>query len=54
MGLEELLKSTLERNSKIATAANNIDRASAERMNAILGYLPQVSAVYTYEQLDER
>ncbi len=54
VGLEELLKSTLERNSKIAAAANNIDRASAERMNAILGYLPQVNAVYTYERLDEK
>nr|WP_319514414.1 TolC family protein [uncultured Cohaesibacter sp.] len=54
VSLEDLLKSTLERNTTIASAANNIDRSSAQHMNAILGYLPQISAAYTYEYLDER
>nr|WP_321455778.1 TolC family protein [uncultured Cohaesibacter sp.] len=52
--LEDLLKSTLERNTAIASAANNIDRSSAQHMNSILGYLPQISAAYTYEYLDEK
>lgn len=52
--LGELLANTLNRNSRIAAAAKNLDRASAERMNAVLGYAPQVSASYTFERLNEK
>lgn len=52
--LNELLSNALKRNTKIAAAAKNIDRASAERMNAVLGYAPQVSATYTFERLNEK
>lgn len=42
--LPQLLQNTLDRNTDIGRAAQNINRADAERLNAIFGYLPQVSA----------
>jgi outer membrane protein TolC len=51
--LDQLLASTLERNSDIGIAAQAINRADAERMNAIYGYLPQVSVSYTYTNVDQ-
>ncbi|TYC64143.1 TolC family protein [Rhodobacterales bacterium] len=52
--LGELLANALTYNSEIAKAAKSVDRASAQRMNAYLGYLPQVSLSYTADHLNEK
>lgn len=51
--LSTLLTATLQRNPDIGRAAQEINRADARRLNAIFGYLPQVSASYTQTQLDQ-
>ncbi len=53
VSLNQILASTLERNPDIGIAAQAINHADAQRMNAIYGYLPQVSAFYTYTSLDQ-
>ncbi|MBV7407465.1 TolC family protein [Maritimibacter sp. DP1N21-5] len=52
--LPDLLQNALERNTDIGRAAQNINRADAERLNAIFGYLPQVSANFTRTQVRSR
>ena len=49
--LQALLASTLERNTRIGAAAQQINRADAERLNAIFGYLPQINVTYGHDQL---
>ncbi|PTE23453.1 hypothetical protein C5F48_01695 [Cereibacter changlensis JA139] len=44
--LGELLRAALEHNPDIGRAAQDINRADAQRMRAIFGYLPQISANY--------
>lgn len=51
--LGTLLQATLERNTDIGKAAQAINRADAKRLNAIFGYLPQLSASYTQTELDQ-
>ncbi len=51
--LATLLQATLERNPDIGRAAQAINRADAKRLNAIFGYLPQLSASYTQTELDQ-
>ena len=53
VSLDQLLASTVERNSDIGKAAQAINRADAQRMNAIYGYLPQVSVSYTYTNVNQ-
>ncbi len=48
VALADTLKSALERNPEIGRAAQRINRADAERLNAIFGYLPQISATGNY------
>ncbi len=48
-----LVQTALERNSRIAAAAAGIAQADAERMNAIFGYLPQVTVGGTYDIVDQ-
>ena len=49
-----LINAALERNSRIGSAADGISLADAERLNAIFGYLPQVSLSYTQDQVDQQ
>lgn len=53
LGFTELLGRALERNPDIGAAAQAINRAEAERLNAILGYLPQVEITYNYSQVSQ-
>jgi outer membrane protein TolC len=53
VGLDVLLGNALERNDRIAHAAQNINRAEAERMNAVYGYLPQVSFNFEQDKLEQ-
>lgn len=48
--LTELLAFAQARNTTIGRAAQGINRADAERLNAIFGYLPQISASATLAQ----
>lgn len=50
-GLKDLLAATMEHNPDIATAAQNVNRADAQRMAAIFGYLPQLTASYQMTQV---
>lgn len=52
--LGQLLVTALERNTTIGAAAQDINRADAERIAAIFGYLPQLSFEATYSQIDQR
>lgn len=52
-GLGELMAAALDSNPAIGRAAQGIDRAEAVRLNAIFGYLPQVSATLQRDQLDQ-
>lgn len=52
--LATLMQATLERNPDIGRAAQAINRADAERLNAIFGYLPQVTASFTQTNLDQQ
>ena len=51
--LNTLFAFALERNADIGQAAQAINRADVARMNAIYGYLPQVSASATYAELQQ-
>ncbi|GGE38856.1 TolC family protein [Actibacterium pelagium] len=51
--LPQLLASALERNTRIGAAAQSINKADALRLNAIFGYLPQVSFVYDQSEVDQ-
>ena len=51
--LNALFELALERNSDIANAAQELNRADVARMNAIYGYLPQLSASATYSELEQ-
>lgn len=53
VSLDQLLASALERNSDIGKAAQAINRADAQRMNAIYGYLPQVSINASYTNVNQ-
>lgn len=50
VALADTLQSALTRNPEIGRAAQRINRADAERLNAIFGYLPQLTASATYAQ----
>ncbi len=50
--LNTLLDAALKHNSDIGRAAQDINRADAQRMRAIFGYLPQVSLSYTSSTVD--
>jgi len=50
----QLVQTAMVRNSRIASAAEGIAVADAQRLAAIFGYLPQVTASYTYQNLDQR
>ncbi|HCP80244.1 MAG TPA: hypothetical protein DIT67_01125 [Octadecabacter sp.] len=51
--LSQLIALALSRNTDIASAAQALNRADVERMNAIYGYLPQISASAGYSQMDQ-
>jgi outer membrane protein TolC len=51
--LGTLMGAALDANPTIGRAAEGIHRAEAERLNAIFGYLPQVSATLQRDQLDQ-
>ncbi|MCF2872362.1 TolC family protein [Octadecabacter sp. G9-8] len=51
--LNALFSLALERNTDIARATQALNRADVVRMNAIYGYLPQISASATYTQVDQ-
>lgn len=51
--LNTLFALALERNTDVANAAQALNRADVARMNAIYGYLPQVSASATYSVLEQ-
>lgn len=51
--LGALMAAALDTNPAIGRAAEGINRAQAERLNAIFGYLPQVSATLQRDQLDQ-
>ena len=51
--LNALFARTLERNTEIGNAAQALNRAEVQRMNAIYGYLPQLSASVTYSELEQ-
>lgn len=52
--LASLLSSALERNTRIGTAAQRINQADAERLNAIFGYLPQVNITVSNDQINQK
>ncbi len=54
IALGSLLVSALERNATIGAAAQDITRADAERLNAIFGYLPQVTFEVDYSQVNQQ
>jgi outer membrane protein TolC len=51
--LGSLMEAALESNPTIGRAAQGINRAEAQRLNAIFGYLPQVSASLQRDRLDQ-
>lgn len=51
--LAEALRLAMERNSDIRLAANRVSKAQAERMNAVFGYLPQISATGNQNQVKQ-
>lgn len=51
--LAALFQGTLEHHPKIGRAAQGINRANAERLNAIFGYLPQVNVNYSMNQISQ-
>lgn len=53
IALGDLLGTAMERNVDIGRAAQRINRADAQRLNAIFGYLPQVSATASYTQIQQ-
>lgn len=53
IALGDLLSTAMERNVDIGRAAQAINRADAQRLNAIFGYLPQVSMTASYTQVQQ-
>lgn len=51
--LDFLLGRALDLNTDIARAVQNLNRADVTRMNAIYGYLPQLSASASYSEIDQ-
>jgi outer membrane protein TolC len=51
--LNDLLALAIERHPDIGKAAQALNRADVERMNAIYGYLPQVSASASFSQITQ-
>jgi len=51
--LADLMEAALQSNPAIGQAAEGINRAQAQRLNAIFGYLPQVSATLQRDNLDQ-
>lgn len=52
--LSSLMQAALERNATIGRAAQGINRAQADRLNAIFGYLPQVSISLQQDNLSQK
>ncbi len=52
--LSSLMEASLERNAAIGRAAQGINRAQADRLNAIFGYLPQVSITFQQDNLSQK
>ncbi len=52
-GLPELMRAAHESNPSIGRAAQDINRAQAGRLNAIIGYLPQISFSLQRDNLDQ-
>ncbi|RRH73845.1 TolC family protein [Falsigemmobacter faecalis] len=50
--LSQMLEAALKRNPDIGRAAQQINRADAQRLRALFGYLPQVSLSYTSTTVD--
>lgn len=48
-----LLQAALEQNTRIGAAAQQISEADANRLNAIFGYLPQISFSYSQDQVNQ-
>ncbi len=51
VALEDMLRAALEQNPEIADAAQDVNRADAQRLAAIYGYLPQITANATVTQV---
>lgn len=51
--LKTVLNLALEKNSDIARAAQRLNRADSERLNAIFGYLPQVSFTANFNRIEQ-
>lgn len=51
--LTEIVSAALERNPGIGQAAQEINRSDALHLNAVLGYLPQVTATYNFNHMNE-
>lgn len=51
--LADLMAAALQANPAIGRAAEGINRAQAQRLNAIFGYLPQVSATLQRDNLEQ-
>lgn len=51
--LATVFKSSLAHSPQIGQAAQTINRASAQRMNAIFGYLPQVSYTFSRNRISQ-
>jgi len=51
--LATLVAAALDRNPRIGAAAQNINLADAQRMNAIFGYLPQVRFVLDHSNIQQ-
>lgn len=49
-----LMQDALQRNTDIGRAAQDINLAHVQRLNAIMGYLPQVSISIQRDQLDQK
>lgn len=49
-----ILQTALNRNSDIGRAAQGINAADTQRLNAIFGYLPQLTAGYNMTQMDQK
>ena len=54
LGPAALTQAALARNTRIGTAAEGIALADAKRLNAIFGYLPQVSLSYRQDEVDQK
>lgn len=53
VSLNDTLTAALERNPDIGRAAQRVNRADAERLNAIFGYTPQITFTANYAQNEQ-